>query len=231
MAEKFSDQTFKYFDLAKKNRKNKKWFETHRQDYDEHVRLPFSHLIEKIKTEFSTELPQIKIDPKKISHPCYRANRVPEDGSIIKLQSSTFLSEKPTSMFEHNPGIYISIGQTSDDCVLGIGLYMVSGRQTSLLRHGLVDDFDEVDSILSSKKFKKSWAGLSGEKYKRFPKGFDENSPAAEYLMHRQFFLGQNLSRSLICSKKFESKICADIESALPALKWVRKTVGTYSRS
>ena len=228
MSELFTKESFLYFDQAKRNKKSQKWFDANKDRYQEFVRAPFSHLIKRVQTELASELPRINIDPKKISQPCFRANRIPEDGTLIKPQSTVYLCEKPTSMFEWNPGIYFSIGQAEEDCLVGLGLYMVSGRQMSRLRDGLEKDFEEVDSILSSSKFKSKWGGLRGEKYKRFPKGFDETSPAAKYLWHRQFFLGQDLTRSQICSKKFAETLCKDLKVAVPLLQWIRKSVGVY---
>ncbi len=228
MAERFSKETFLYFDQAKRNKKNKKWFDANKIRYQESVREPFANLIKLVHQEFASQLPRVIIDTKKISQPCFRANRIPEDGTLIKAQSTVYLCEKPTSMFEWNPGIYFSIGQAQDDCLVGLGLYMVSGRQMSRLRDGLEKDFEEVDAILTSKKFKSRWGSLRGEKFKRFPKGFEETSSAAKYLWQRQFFLGQDLSRTQICSKNFTETLCKDLQIALPLLQWIRKTVGVY---
>lgn len=76
----------------------------------------------------------------------------------------------------------------------------------SRLLEGLVEDFETVDSILTSKKLKARGGGLSGDVYKRFPKNFDEASPAAKFLKHKQLFLIQDLTRKKICDKNFSIK-------------------------
>ena len=42
-------------------------------------------------------------------------------------------------------------------------------------------------------------SGLSGERYQRFPRGFDEGGPGSEYLWHKQYFLSRQLSRKEAC--------------------------------
>lgn len=224
----FSSKTFSYFEAAKRNKKKPEWFGKNRKDFDEHVKQPFEQLVRQMNQEFGSELPRIDFLPRKISRPVRR--NPDQDGGLIRTNATAFFSEKPTSQFEWNPGIYVSIGAQPEDNVMGLGLYMVSSRQMSLLRNAIVDDFDEIDSILSDKKLKKIWGPLSGEIYKRFPKGFDENSEPAKYLRHKQFFLGQDLTRKEICDKKFLSRVVRDVEVSLPFLKWVRAKVGVYNR-
>ena len=225
----FNSKTFSYFESAKRNKKNPAWFEKNKMDFDDYVKKPFEELTRLLNENFGSELPRIDFLPRKISRPVRR--NPDEDGGLVRTNVTAFFSEKATSQFEWNPGIYVSIGSMPDDNVMGLGLYMVSSRQMSLLRNAIVEDFDEFDSILSSKKMKKSWGELSGEVYKRFPKGFDENSPPAKYLRHKQFFLGQDLSKTQICDKKFFDNVIRDLELALPFLRWVRSKVGVYKRN
>ena len=107
---------------------------------------------------------------------------------------------------------------------------MTSSRQTSLLRSALVEDFDRIDEILSDRKLKKTWGGLKGDVYKRFPKGFNPDSEAAKYLKYKQFYLGRNYTRAEVISPKFAKQLVRDLGVALEFFSWIRSTVGTYSR-
>jgi len=222
----FSKKTYAYFEAARKNRKNREWFQKHKAEYEEFVHEPFLHLTERLKSEFSEDLQKIDFGPRKISRPVRR--NPDEDGGLLRSNAFTYFCEKNSSQFEWNPGTYISIGSKMDENVLGMGMYMVSSRQMSLLRQALVSDFENIDQILSSKKLKSRWGSLSGELYTRFPRGYDENGEAAKYLRHKQFFLGQDLTQKRVLNKNFADEIVKDIEGALPFLKWIRKSVGTY---
>lgn len=224
----FSPKAFKYFESARRNRKNKLWFDKHRQEYQDVVREPFEALTRLLAENFSSELPKIDFLSRKISRPVRR--NPDDDGGILRSNAMAYFAEKPTSQFEWNPGIYLSIGAKPEDNVFGVGLYMVSSRQMSGLRNGIVNEFEEIDSLLSAKRLVSKWGHLGGEVYKRFPKGFDEDSPPAKYIRHKQFFLGQELTKKRVCQKNFFKTVVSDLERCLPFLHWVRSTVGVYSR-
>ena len=45
---RFTKETFKYFDQAKKNRKNKLWFDKNKKQYEEAVKAPISAILSEI---------------------------------------------------------------------------------------------------------------------------------------------------------------------------------------
>lgn len=229
MASQFSKKTFEYFDLAAKNQKNENWFLKNKGLYEEHVREPFGILIQQLDLRFGDKLPKIEINPKKISRPLYAANKRTPGKGIIKTQSHATLWEKQTSMFEWNPAIYLQFGHEKDANLLGCGLYMVSSRQLKLMRKNIDERFDEFHKIMNDKKFKKVFPELLGEKYVRFPKEYDENAPSAQYLWHKQFYVGSDYTRKDVMDKNFFKRVGDEVELTLPFFKWIRGTVGTYS--
>jgi uncharacterized protein (TIGR02453 family) len=228
MNPRFTQKTFQYFDLAHKNKNNAKWFEKNRSLYEDHVKAPMAHLVTRIRQEYQTELPRISLDPSAVTRPLRPKNRAAQGGGLVKNFSHFTLWEKKTSLFEWNPGIHFQVGHKTDDNFLGLGLYMVSSRQLSLLRVATVEDFEEIDSFLEDKKLKKIWGGPLGDRYKRFPKGFNPEDPRTKYLWYKQFYLGKNFSRKEVISPKFIEKNVSDLELALPFFNWVRAKVGTY---
>jgi uncharacterized protein (TIGR02453 family) len=225
MSEKFTVHTFKYFDDANKNINKRAWFEKNQDRYQEHVKEPFSFLINQIKEEI--QLPKILIHPKKITRPLRPKNREKANGAVKNFTHATFW-EKKTSIFEWNPAIHIQFGANKDDNLVGVGLYMVSGRQIKALREELVENYDVIKKILKDRKFKNYWGELEGERYKRFPKGFDPKGPGAEYLWHKQFYVGRPFTRTEVKSKNFNKELIKGLKVSMPFFKWVRRAVGTY---
>lgn len=225
---KFTKNTFKYFEQAKKNKNSETWFEKNKEFYSSSVKEPMAFLIEQIKSEFGSELKNISCEPSRITKPTARKGRA-EDG-INKKQSHFTLWEKQTSLFEWNPAIHFQVGLEKDENLLGIGLYMVSSRQLSLLRANIADDYSSIQDILENKKLKKNWGSLQGEKYKRFPKGYSEDSIYADYLWHKQFFLSQHFTRTQVMSPDFSKHILKSLATSMDFFTWVRKTVGTYKK-
>lgn len=226
---KFSNKTFWYFDFANANPNDREWFEQNKAIYTDHVAKPFLHLLQKIYLKLGSHsaLSKIEIQTKRISMPLYAKNKSEEKG-LIKNFASVDLMEKKKSLFEWNPGIHIQFGAEKDDNFYGLGSYMVSGRQLSLIRNGLVRDADGFLSAVENKKFLKAWGGLHGDKYKRFPAHFSESEPCAQYLWHKQFYVGKTVGRRVVTSKSFFDDVVDDLGAALPLLLWLRKTVGTY---
>lgn len=226
---KFSEKTFKYFDLAKKNKFNKEWFEKNKSLYEDHVKLPFSYLIQLLNQEIGKDLKKIEISPKKITRPLRPSNKA-QDLGWVKNQTHTTLWEPKTSIFEWNPGLHIQFGSEKDDNLIAAGLYMVSSRQIYKFREAALKDYETLDQIVKAKKFKARWGSEFGEKYKRFPKGYDLNHPSAKYIWHKQFYIHQMLTRKDVISTNFIDKTVEDFQIALPYFNWIRKAVGTYQR-
>lgn len=231
MASQFSNKTFQYFDLAKKNQMNEKWFAKNKPLYEEHVKEPFSILIQQLDLRFGDKLPKIDMSPKKVSRPLRPANKLAPGVGPVKSESHVTLWEKKISLFEWNPGIHMQFGAAKDENLLGVGLYMISSRQLKLMRRAIDENFSEFDKIMKDKKFKKIWGGLAGERYVRFPKEYDENDRSAEYIWHKQFYLDRALTRKDVTSKDFFKRVGEELEVALPFFIWVRQTVGTYKKN
>lgn len=231
MKVRFTQKTFQYFDGAQKNKMNRAWFEKNQSLYEDHVKAPMSGFLLQLKKELGPELPRIVVDPSCLTRPLRPKNRAAAAGNLVKNFSHFTLWEKKSSLFEWNPGIHFQVGAKPEDNFLGLGLYMVSSRQLSLLRNALVEDFETIDEILSDKKLKKAWGEPAGEKYKRFPKGFNPEDERTKYLWHKQFYLGKEFSRKDVISEKFLSQAVKDLKLAMPFFSWVRQAVGTYSKS
>lgn len=225
----FTKKTFEYFDGAKKNINKKAWFEKNQDIYLEHVKAPLSELMTLIKAKCGKKLPGIDINPTKITRPLRFGTRAIDKG-IVKTDTFISLNEKKTSFFEWNPGFYLQLGAAPDDNFVGSGLYMLSSRQTSLMRDALVNDFQTIDKILKNPKLKKNWGELAGEKYVRFPKGFNPESSAAKYLWHKQFYFAKPYTRKQVISKDFMNNVIYDINTSVEFLSWVRHVVGKYKK-
>jgi uncharacterized protein (DUF2461 family) len=124
--------------------------------------------------------------------------------------------------------MYISLGAQPEDNVLGWGIYQPSSRQMQALRPSFYADHQKLRQMLRA--LEPTWRGLAGERYKRFPRDYDEAAPGAEYLWHKQFFLSKSLSREEYMAEDFIQSTVAAFEAAVPLLGWMRRTVGVYRR-
>ncbi|MGZ3658219.1 MAG: DUF2461 family protein [Bdellovibrionota bacterium] len=225
----FTRKTFQYFDLAKKNKFKKGWFEKNKDLYEEAVKEPYSLLLQEIAARFSRRLPGIVISPRKISRPLRPAAKAEEHG-YVKAGAMFYLSEKTTSMFEWNPGLYLHLGDEKEDNVIGMGLYGPSSRQIKRLRAAFVQDHELVDRLLADRKLKKYWKKPADEKYVRSPKDYSPENPAAKCLWYKQFFLRRQFTRREVLSKEFPNLVLKSFEAGIPFLTWIRESIGVYDR-
>ena len=225
----FTRKTFQYFDLAKKNKFKKGWFEKNKGLYEEAVKEPYTILIHEINHRLGMRLPAVLINPRKISRPVRPEAKAKENG-WVKAGSMFFLSEKTTSQFEWNPGLYLHLGDEKDDNVIGMGLYGPSSRQIKRLRAAFRDDWETVDELLAERKFKKYWKAPADEKYVRFPKEYSPDEPAAKYLWYKQFYVTRRFTRKEVLDKGFPELVIRSFEAGIPFLQWIRNNIGVYDR-
>lgn len=225
----FTRKTFAYFDGARRNASDRDWFNAHKAQYAEHVEVPLTHLILSLKEQLADALPGIVFSPRRISKPLKRQSKG-KDGPLLRHKATAFFAETATSMFESNPGIYLSFGANEDDNICGCGLYMPSSRQVKELRPRFGTEHETLRRILHNRTFRKHWTGLSGDRYQRFPKDFDETAPGAEYLWHKQFFIGRTPTREDILQPDFIERTVKAMAAAVPFLTWTRGAVGIYRK-
>ena len=225
----FSRKTFSYFDGARRHSADKDWFDAHRKQYTDHVEVPFTHLVLSLKEQLADSLPGIAFSPRRISKPLKRQTK-DNDGPLVRSKATALFAETATSMFESNPGIYLSFGAGDQDNICACGLYMPSSRQIKELRPRFGIEHKRLKRILGSKDLRRYWTGLSGDLYKRFPKEFEESAPGSEFLWHKQFFLSRTSTREEVLRPDFIAETVDAITAAIPFLTWARDAVGIYRK-
>jgi uncharacterized protein (DUF2461 family) len=82
------------------------------------------------------------------------------------------------------------------------------------------EDFDSFSGILA--RLESSFGGLSREEdpLKRVPQGFDKDSPAAEYLKLKNFYVFKEFSNEEVLKKDFIEKITSLYKSSYELKKW-----------
>lgn len=227
----FSEATFRYLDLARKNQMKLAWFEKNSEVYKTEVRRPMADLVVKIWDRFQDELPRLKIDPKRISRPTRSLRMLGSGEPMVKSTISCYFAEKATSRFEWNPGIFFELSADPNGNVLKLGLYdLISSRQTKIMRREISENFEEFHQIMSEKKFRARFGGLQGETYKRFPRALDESADYAQYLKYKMFYVQRHYSREEILKKNFQNQFLKDLDLALPFLQWILRKVPIYQR-
>lgn len=183
-----------YLSALEKNN-NREWYHSHKQDYlsahAEFLAL-LQELILRLGAIDSSILHQ---NPQALTFKLVRDTRFSHDKSPYTPTFRAHIAAK--GKLPIPVGYYLSI-KPGDRSFLGGGLFTDLFKDaTAMVRDGIAANPIVWESILSSPEMKELFS-VQGSKLKNVPRGYDKNSPQAEYLKHKSWFLEYPLSDKLI---------------------------------
>ncbi|MDP2883737.1 MAG: DUF2461 domain-containing protein [Ignavibacteria bacterium] len=206
-----------------KRNNNRPWFEKHKQDYEFSVKLPMQSLIASLHPHFQRFAPEFDINPKRSLFRIYRDVRFSKDKTPYKTHAAAHfvLRGKPKGV--EGSGYYLHI--EPGEVYIGGGIYMPDNDQLKKIRSAIASHSDQFLSIVCLPKFKKIFGKLEGEKLQRVPKGYEPDHPMAEWLKHKQFFVGVEWPESKCLKQKFVPETVCVFEAATPLVRFLNEAV------
>jgi uncharacterized protein (TIGR02453 family) len=203
-------------DLEKNN--NREWFAQNRQRY-ESAKKAFEQFITELIPNINAFDPSIDLrDASKTVFRIYRDTRFSLNKDPYKTNfGSLIVPERYRRMWEY-PGYYLHL--QNNGSFVSMGVYMPNAKALKQIRRAVDEDFELFADML--KKLESSFGALSQteESLKRVPPGFDRNSPAAEYLKLKNFYLLKEFSNSEVLQKDFIGKITSLYKNSYELKKW-----------
>jgi len=192
------------FDFLKQLSANnyREWFHEHRTEYEaakQNVLEVAAALLAEInKFDKSIGFP----DPKKCLFRIARDTRFANDKSPYKTNFGVIMNAAGSTRSEL-PGYYMHV--EPGNCFVSCGVYMPSPPVLKAIRTAIEDEWKVFLAIISKKAFKDTFDTLSIDEdaLSRVPQGFDKDSPAAEYLKLKHFYVHRPISQKEICSKDY----------------------------
>ncbi len=218
--EGFPKQGIEFLKKLKKNN-NRPWFQSHKEQYDELVKFPMQCLIASLAQKMIDSAPEMKFDPQKSIFRIYRDVRFSKNKAPYKTNIAAAFDLKGNKKPVETPGLYV--GVEPGEIFIGGGLYMPSGEQLKSIRRSLVNDPEEFLSVVRSKRFKKEFGGIQGDKLKKAPLGFPKDHPMIEHLKYKQFFAGNVYDHPICFSPKFANTVAKVFEDTMPLVRWLAK--------
>ncbi len=180
----FTKEYLKFFkNLAANNHKN--WFDNNRKIYELVVREPFKVFISDVIEAVYQIDPEIVIEPKNAIFRINRDIRFSKDKTPYKLFNSALIS-KTGRKDKSYPGIYLEL--SSERLAIFGGIYMPDKEQIQKVRKHILDNDDQLKSILSQFDFKKSYGTIKGTQYKRIPKEIQEAAKSQPLFYNKQWY-------------------------------------------
>jgi len=216
-------------ELSRNN--NREWFTAHKEDYL-HAKNIFdgfaSELIKAVK-EFDPNIGNLTVSD--CTYRIYRDVRFSKDKAPYKTHMGVFIN--PGGKKSGLSGYYFHVsGKTGEegdfgDHILAIGDYMMEPKVLKLIREDIQlggGDFREILSKADPRLSLDTTGSL-----KKVPKGFDPDSPDAEYFKLKNFCLVMIPDQKMIQRKTLVKEVAEMFKSAKPFLDYVNRAI-EYSK-
>ncbi len=214
-------------DFLKKLKKNnnREWFNTHKHDFENNVKLPMQSLILELKPLLHKFAADFVVDPKRSLFRIYRDTRFSKNKNPYKTHIAAIF--QPTKNWKDSAGLYLHI--EPDEIYLGGGMYMPSSDDLKKIRNAIAVHPNKFLEIIESKKFHSLFKTLEGKKLKRVPQGFSPNDKMAEWLKLKQYFISYTMKTEECYKKTFPSKVANIFEAMMPLVRFINEALHKLS--
>jgi uncharacterized protein (TIGR02453 family) len=216
-------QTLKFLSQLKKNN-NKPWFDAHRAQY-EAARIDFSNFIQLLIDALQKSDTTITGTTAKDSQ--FRINRdvrFSKDKRPYKDNFGAFIARGgKKSIFA---GYYFHLAPGNS--FIGGGLWHPEPANLKKVRQEIDYNWDEFQSILKNKNFKKNFGDLyKGDdlSLKRMPKGYAEDHPAISYLKLQSLIAEQKIADEDLTKASLHKKALGAFQALQPLLNFINRSV------
>ncbi|NIJ54729.1 DUF2461 domain-containing protein [Dyadobacter arcticus] len=212
--------TLKFLEDLKKNNV-KEWFDDNRKAY-ELARANFLDFSQKLIdgiSAFDQDIAVANLVAKNCMSRINRDIRFSKDKSPYK--TNFFLIVNAGGKKGNHAGYYFQLEPGAS--FVGGGAYMPMPEDLQKFRQEIEYNFTEWQKLVSAGPFLKTYANgiQSPETLSRAPKGFEENSPAIEYLKMKGYYAVTNLSDQALVSEKSLADITSSLETVQPLVAFL----------
>tara|TARA_B100000949_G_scaffold81692_1_gene73065 strand:- start:8 stop:697 length:690 start_codon:yes stop_codon:yes gene_type:complete len=203
-----------------KHHNNREWFQAHRNDYEQYVRLPMVDLVERLAVDLRIFAPDLVAAPKTSIYRIYRDTRFSVDKVPYKTHVAAIFPHRDLPKHE-GAGLYVHVAP--DHVLIGGGLYRPTSRQLYRLREHIATNARRLRTIVESPRFRRSFGELSGGRLQRVPRGFDSTHPAVEYLRLKQFLAGTERPANFATGPRFYTSVLKLFRQLAPFIHYVNE--------
>ena len=218
-APRFSADTLSFLRRLKRNNR-REWFNAHRDEYEQHVRLPMIAVIERLAADFRSFAPDLVASPKRSLYRIHRDIRFSEDKKPYKTHVAAVF---PCRDLPKHEGAGLYFHASPDGVWVGGGMYAPMTPQLQAVREHIAANSRRLRTIVSAPGFRRAVGSLEGERLQRVPRGFASDHVAAEFLKHRQFLAGREFPARFATSPKFYSGLLAVFRQIAPLVKYLNE--------
>jgi uncharacterized protein (TIGR02453 family) len=202
---------------ALKRNNRREWFEKHRNVYETQVKRPVEELMASLIRDITPFAPEMVVSPK-ISR-IYRDVRFSKDKSPYK----TYVAVATGPAKSEGARYYLHIAPA--ELFVGGGMYMPTPEDLSAVRNHIAANPQAFMNLVTSRRFRKLFGVVEGERLKRVPRGFPADHIAADYLRQKQFYVGRTFPAEDAMAPGFYKLVLQTFQEMLPFVRFLNEPI------
>jgi uncharacterized protein (TIGR02453 family) len=213
----FPKQGLEFFrKLRKKN--TREWFDAHKDEYLQYCRAPMEELAGEVNRGLARFAPEHIAEPKKAIYRIHRDTRFSKDKTPYKTHIA---ANFPRGGMEKHAaaGFYFSVSDEGLD--IAGGVYMPGPPELAAIRHHILARPGEFKKIVTNRKLVESMGPLQGESLKKVPRGFPDDSPAADFLRMKQWMFFKTFDPAVAADPELADFVIARMKAAAPLVAFL----------
>ncbi len=215
----FTCEAIKFLSNLRENN-TKEWFLAHHKEYEALVLEPSKLFVKEMGEELTALVPHIKAIPK-VNHSLfriYRDIRLSKDKTPMKSRIGIIFWRGSSKRLQ-SASFYIHF--SPDELLVATGIRGFSKDSLEGYREYIKDEkhakeLVEIMEMLSTKGFE-----LPKPKYKRYPRGFDPNTPFAHLSLYASMYALKRFKAETICRDDLNEFLFEIWEETLPLFEWI----------
>ena len=220
MSRYFDDASFGFLrGLARHN--DKAWFESHRQDYEAHVRQPFLRLITDLQPALASVSPHFRADPRTVGGSLFRIHRdarFSNDKSPYKpWQGARLLHERRREVAA--PSFYIHLQPGGS--FVGGGLWHPEPDTQRRVRQFILDNPGSWKKAAHAPALRPRFDLDDSEVLSRPPRGFPADFEFIDDLKHRNWVLWRSLDDAAMTGPRLKKTLETDLAALGPFIDYL----------
>ena len=216
-------QTLKFLSQLKKNN-NKPWFDAHRAQY-EAARIDFSNFIQLVIDALAKSDTTITgITSKDSQFRINRDVRFSKDKRPYKENFGAFIARGGKKSIYAGYYFHLAPGNS----FAGGGLWHPEPANLKKVRQEIDYNWDEFQSILKNKNFKKTFGDLymgDDVSLKRMPKGYEEDNAAINYLKLQSLIAETKIADEDLTKASLHKKLVTAFQALQPLLNFINRSL------
>lgn len=219
----FPDATLKFLRGIRRNN-TKTWFDAHRSDYDEYFVAPAKQFVEAVGQKLSKLAPEIVAEPRI-------------NGSIFRINKDVRFSKDKRPYKDHLDFAFWEGEKKGSTSSLFLrvspdGIYVGTGAHScphfvKAFRPAVAEERSGKSLAGVARKLRKAGYELQGAHYKRMPRDFPADGPAAEFLLFEALYVVAEDKPKVACTGELIDVCIKHWRATMPLHRWLIDNVRT----